>query len=93
MSGAGQDLRPLFDTIVKKVPPPPGQRGRTSADPGRQSRLQRLPRTPSHRRGFNGTLRTGDEVGIAKLNGSVEKNKITKLFSLGGLRRNSSSLL
>ena len=36
---------------------------------------------------FNGTLRTGEEVGIAKLEGSLEKVKITKLFSFSGLKR------
>jgi GTP-binding protein len=36
---------------------------------------------------FNGTLRTGEEVGIAKLDGSLEKVKITKLFSFSGLKR------
>ena len=36
---------------------------------------------------FNGTLRTGEEVGIAKLNGALEKAKITKLFTFDGLKR------
>ena len=36
---------------------------------------------------FNGTLRTGEEVAIAKLNGSFEKTRITKLFSFAGLKR------
>ena len=36
---------------------------------------------------FNGTLHYGDEVGIAKLDGSLEKVKITKLFSFDGLKR------
>ena len=36
---------------------------------------------------FNGTMRTGEEVGIAKLDGSIQKTKITKLFSFSGLKR------
>src|SRR5262249_28397615 len=36
---------------------------------------------------FNGQLRTGEEVGIAKLDGSIQKVKITKLFSFSGLKR------
>ena len=36
---------------------------------------------------FNGTLRTGEEVAIAKLDGSLHKTKITKLFSFSGLKR------
>ena len=36
---------------------------------------------------FNGTLRLGDEVGIVKLDGSLQKTKITKLYSFEGLKR------
>ena len=36
---------------------------------------------------FNGTLRLGDEVSIAKLDGSFHKTKITKLYSFSGLKR------
>ena len=36
---------------------------------------------------FNGTLRTGEEVAIAKLDGTLHKTKITKLFSFSGLKR------
>ena len=36
---------------------------------------------------FAGTLRTGDEVGIVKLDGSLQKTKITKLYSFEGLKR------
>src|SRR5437016_14679997 len=32
-------------------------------------------------------MRTGEEVGIAKLDGSIQKTKITKLFSFSGLKR------
>ena len=36
---------------------------------------------------FNGTLRHGDEVAIAKLDGSFERTRITKLYSFEGLDR------
>ena len=36
---------------------------------------------------FNGTLHLGDEVSIAKLDGSFHKTKITKLYSFEGLKR------
>ena len=36
---------------------------------------------------FNGTLRLGEDVGIAKLDGSLQKVRITKLFSFEGLKR------
>ena len=36
---------------------------------------------------FNGTMHTGEDVGIAKLDGTLHKTKITKLFSFSGLKR------
>ena len=36
---------------------------------------------------FQGTLRHGDEVAICKLDGSIQKTKITKLYSFEGLKR------
>ena len=36
---------------------------------------------------FNGTLRTGDEVSISKRDGSLDKVRITKLFTFRGLKR------
>jgi len=35
----------------------------------------------------NGTLKTGEDVAIAKLDGSLQKIRITKLFSFSGLKR------
>src|SRR5437868_8837912 len=84
---AGEDLRPLFDAIVNTIPVPKG-------DP--TGALQVLVANLDYSdylgriaiaRVFNGALRTGEEVGIAKLDGSVQKTKITKLFSFSGLKR------
>ena len=36
---------------------------------------------------FEGTLRLNDDVSIAKLDGSVQKTRITKLYSFEGLKR------
>jgi GTP-binding protein len=36
---------------------------------------------------FSGTLRLGDEVGVAKLDGTLQKTRITKLYSFKGLDR------
>src|SRR3989441_6574396 len=36
---------------------------------------------------FNGTLHIGDEVGIVKLDGGLQKTKITKMYSFEGLKR------
>src|ERR1700693_35721 len=81
------NLRPLFDTILERTPPPPG-------DP--DAILQLLVANLDYSeylgrlaigRVFNGTLRLGDEVSIAKLDGSYHKTKITKLYSFSGLKR------
>jgi len=87
MTGGGEDLRPLFDAIVETIPEPKGDPSGSLqilvANLDYSDYLGRL----AIARVFNGTLRTGEEVGIAKLNGSVEKTKITKLFSFSGLKR------
>jgi GTP-binding protein len=36
---------------------------------------------------FQGTLKYGDDVGIVKLDGSLQKTRITKLYSFEGLKR------
>jgi GTP-binding protein len=84
---AGDSLQPLFDTIVDTIPAPGGDAGGPLqvlvANLDYSDYLGRL----AIARVFNGTLHFGDEVGIAKLDGSLEKVKITKLFSFSGLKR------
>src|SRR5215469_924112 len=86
-SAKGEDLQPLFDAIVSTIPAPGGEASGALqilvANLDYSDYLGRL----AIARVFNGTLRTGEEVGIAKLNGTVEKTKITKLFSFSGLKR------
>ena len=86
-SGQGEDLQPLFEAIVKTIPPPKGEPDGSLqvlvANLDYSDYLGRL----AIARVFNGTLRTGEEVGIAKLDSSVQKTKITKLFSFSGLKR------
>jgi GTP-binding protein len=83
----GGDLEPLFEAIVQTIPPPAGDAAAPLqvlvANLDYSDYLGRL----AIARVFNGTLRTGEEVGIAKLNGEIEKVKITKLFSFSGLKR------
>jgi GTP-binding protein len=85
--GGGQDLGPLFEAIVGTIPPPQGDlKGPLQilvANLDYSDYLGRL----AIARVFNGTLRTGEEVAIAKLNGTLQKTKITKLFSFSGLKR------
>ena len=83
----GQNLQPLFDAIVSTIPQPAGDAAGALqilvANLDYSDYLGRL----AIARVFNGTLRTGEEVGIAKLDGSLQKVKITKLFSFSGLKR------
>ncbi len=85
--GGGENLQPLFDAIVERIPAPKGDVAGTLqilvANLDYSDYLGRL----AIARVFNGTMRTGEEVGIAKLDGTVEKTKITKLFSFSGLKR------
>jgi len=85
--GPGDTLEALFETIVKKIPAPTG-------DP--EAVLQLLVANLDYSdylgrlaigRVFNGTLRLGDDVSIAKLDGSLHKTRITKLYSFEGLKR------
>ncbi len=81
------DLRPLFETILSTIPPPPG-------DP--DAVLQALVANLDYSeylgrlaigRVFQGTLRLGDDVSIARLDGTFHKTRITKLYSFEGLKR------
>jgi len=83
----GEDLRPLFEAILSTIPQPAGEAVNPLqilvANLDYSDYLGRL----AIARVFNGSLRTGEEVAIAKLDGSSQKVKITKLFSFSGLKR------
>jgi len=85
--GKPGDLRPLFQAILSHIPDPPGDPAGTLqilvANLDYSDYLGRL----AIARVFNGTLQTGDEVGIVKLDSAVQKTKITKLYSFEGLKR------
>src|SRR5579871_6312455 len=87
MKGGGEDLRPLFDAILKHVPPPKGNLSGPLqilvANLDYSDYLGRL----AIARVFNGKMFTGEDVAIAKLDGTLHKTKITKLFSFSGLKR------
>jgi GTP-binding protein len=82
-----ENLRPLFEAILKHIPVPPGNASGTLqilvANLDYSDYLGRL----AIARVFNGTLHLGDEVGILKLDGALQKTKITKLYSFEGLKR------
>jgi GTP-binding protein len=83
----GEDLRPLFDAILKTIPAPKGDIAGPLqilvANLDYSDYLGRL----AIARVFNGRMFTGEDVAIAKLDGSFHKTKITKLFSFSGLKR------
>src|SRR5215471_16962161 len=82
-----ENLQPLFEAIVKFIPPPTGQPDAVLqllvANLDYSEYLGRL----AIGRVFNGTLKLGEEVAIMKLDGSMQKTKITKLYSFEGLKR------
>jgi len=87
MEEESDNLQPLFETILAHIPTPQG-------DP--EAVLQLLVANLDYSdylgrlaigRVFSGTLRHGDEVSIAKLDGSLHKTRITKLYSFEGLKR------
>jgi GTP-binding protein len=86
-TNGGENLRPLFDAILKTIPPPKGDSSGPLqilvANLDYSDYLGRL----AIARVFNGTMHTGEDVLIAKRDGSLQKTKITKLFSFSGLKR------
>jgi GTP-binding protein len=83
-------LQPLFEQIVTSIPAPTG-------DPAATLQIQVTNLDYSDFLGrvaiarvFEGTLKRGTEVGIAKLNGTIQPTKITKLFTFRGLERDEA---
>ena len=86
------DLRPLFDAILQNIPAPRGNP---------ESVLQLLVANLDYSdylgrlaigRVFSGMLKYGDEVSIAKLDGTFQNTRITKLYSFEGLKRVDETL-
>src|ERR1700686_2372640 len=84
---AGEDLRLLFESIIDTIPAPQGDKDGPLqilvANLDYSDYLGRL----AIARVFSGTMKTGEDVAIAKRDGSFQKTKITKLFSFSGLKR------
>jgi GTP-binding protein len=90
ISDSSANLVPLFETILTSIPAPPG-------DPAAILQVQVTNLDYSDYLGriaiarvFEGTLRRGTEVGIAKLSGQIQPTKITKLFTFRGLDRDEA---
>jgi GTP-binding protein len=81
------DLRPLFDQILETIPAPA---------PVLADRLQILITTLDYNdyvgriaigRVFSGKVAVGDSVSVCKLDGSIEKTRITRLMTFEGLKQ------
>jgi GTP-binding protein len=83
----GADLRPLFDAVVSYIPPPQGQTEAPLqalvANLDASDYLGRL----AIGRIFNGRVRVGDPIAVCKLDGSVRRTTVTKLYTFEGLKR------
>src|SRR3989339_318777 len=80
------DLTPLFETIIKHVPPYPDKR-----DEPLQMQVANLAYNDyvgriGIGRVFSGTLKKGESIVVCRRDGSIEQAKITKLSTFEGLK-------
>jgi GTP-binding protein len=85
------DLQPLFETILRTVPPPGG-------DPAAALRLQVASIDYNDFVGrigigriYAGRILAGQEVAVCRLDGSVVKRRITALYTFTGLGREAAT--
>jgi GTP-binding protein len=87
LDDSSEDLRPLFEEILKTIPAPA---------PLLEDTLQLLVTTLDYNdyvgriaigRIFSGKIAVGDTVSVCKLDGSIEKTRITKLYIFEGLKQ------
>ena len=83
----GTDLRPLFDSVIAHVPAP---RGRIDAP--LQALVANLDSSDylgrlAIGRVFNGRVKVGDPIAVCKLDGSIQRTVVTKIFMFEGLKR------
>ncbi len=90
LNDSSTNLQPLFETILASIPAPSG-------DPVAPLQIQVTNLDYSDFLGriaigrvFNGTMRRGSEVGVAKLSGAIAPAVITKLYTFRGLERDEA---
>ena len=91
MNTPGTDLEPLFQAIVNTIPPATGD-----PDASLQILVTNLDYSEyfgriAIARVFQGTLNVGDEVAISRRDLSLQKTRITKLFTFAGLKRTETA--
>ena len=84
---SGETIRPLFETILERIPAPEGDPSASLqllvANLDSNDYLGRI----AIGRIFNGTVKIGDNVAVSKLNGELQRTRVTKLFVFDGLQR------
>jgi GTP-binding protein len=90
LNDSSANLQPLFETIIHSIPAPSG-------DPTATLQIQVTNLDYSDFLGriaigrvFNGVMRRGSQVGVAKLSGSIVPAFITKLYTFRGLDRDEA---
>jgi len=87
LSDTGVDLQPLFDEILRTIPGP-------AANP--DGNLQTLVANIDYNdyvgrlsigRIFSGSVKIGDQISICRLDGSVDKTKVSQLYAFEGLKQ------
>jgi GTP-binding protein len=90
--GRGENLEPLFEAILKYIPAPKGDpEAPLQFQVGNLDYSDYLGRLAIGRV-FQGTLKLNDDVSICKLDGSIQKTRITKMYSFEGLKRVDETL-
>ena len=83
----GRSLRPLLDAIAERLPPPRGDAGAALqvvvANLDSSDYLGRI----AIGRIVNGRVALGDEIAVSKLDGTVDRTRVTKLYLFEGLQR------
>ena len=83
----GRSLRPLLDAIAERIPPPRGDAGAglqvVVANLDSSDYLGRI----AIGRIVNGRVALGDEIAVSKLDGNVDRTRVTKLYLFEGLQR------
>ena len=83
-------LEPLFEQILESLPAPAGSPQATLQIQVTNLDYSDFLGRMAIARVFEGTLKRGAEVGIAKLGGGIQPTKITKLFTFRGLERDEA---
>jgi GTP-binding protein len=87
VAGEEKDLRPLFEALIAHIPPPKaagaGPLQLLIANLDYSDYLGRL----AIGRIFSGTVAVGDQVAVAKADGTLQTTKVTKLYAFEGLER------